>query len=88
MKKPTKILTALIAVAMGLALASTSGFATTRHEATKAQPVARPLYNFVPPSQFPAIQLPPPNAGAVRLGGPSAPNFNNQAWPGGMPTRY
>lgn len=84
MKKPTKISTTLIAVAMGLALASTSGFAGTRHEATWAQPVARQLYNFVPPSQLPATQLPP----AVRLGGPSAPNFNNQAWPGGRPARY
>jgi hypothetical protein len=78
MKNKPKIATTLIAVAMGLALSSTSGFAAHKHKAA-AQHVAKPLYDFVPPIQ----PLQPSTTE-----GPSSLNFNNTAWPGGQPARY
>lgn len=89
MKNKTKFVTILSAVAMGLALSSTSGFAAQKHKA--ASPSAtKPLYNTVAPTRplFDFVapgQTLEPNA---IQGGPASLNYNNGAWPGGQPARY
>lgn len=71
-----------------IALASiiaTPAFATTIHH--RAAPSSRQLYMYVPEV---APQLQPNLTQPLQSEtyGPSSPNFNNQAWPGGKPSRY
>jgi hypothetical protein len=69
-----------------IALASiiaTPAFATTIHH--RAAPSSRQLYMYVPEV---APQLQPNLTQQPQTYGPSSPNFNNQSWPGGKPTRY
>lgn len=63
------------AAAIAPALAATHHPAA-RHKAAK-QPAAKTLYNSSTAPASPSAQMP--------IGGPGAPDFNNQAWPGGEP---
>ena len=83
----------LSAVAVTLLLASVSAFAaqTKAHHATRpnatpsAAVVPGPLFNVVPGA---LLNVAPGGVQSHETYGPSSPNFNNQAWPGGQPARY
>ena len=71
-----------------IALASviaTPVFATTIHH--RAAPSSRPLYMYVP-EDAPHLQLNLTQPPQAKTYGPSSQDFNNQAWPGGSPSRY
>jgi hypothetical protein len=79
MKKRIRLALALMTfAAIGTAPAlAAANHPTERHNAA-TRPAAKPLYNYVAPTQAPpSTQMP--------VGGPGSQDFNNQAWPGGEP---
>lgn len=74
----------LIAVALA-SIITTPALATTVHH--RAALSSRHLYMYVPEGA-PQVQPNPIQPLQPKAFGPSSQNFNNQAWPGGQPTRY
>jgi len=71
-----------------IALASiiaTPAFATTIHH--RAAPSSRQLYMYVPEGA-PQLQPNLTQPQQQKSYGPGSMDFNNQAWPGGQPSRY
>jgi hypothetical protein len=74
----------LTAVALASVIA-TPAFATTIHHRAPAS--SRQLYLYVPEAA-PRLQPNLTQPLQPETYGPSSPNFNNQAWPGGRAPRY
>ncbi|HTV30123.1 MAG TPA: hypothetical protein VMF32_20330 [Xanthobacteraceae bacterium] len=74
----------LVAVALA-GIITTPALATTVHH--RAASSARQLYMYEP-EVAPQLQSPPTRPLQPQTYGPSSQNFNNQAWPGGRPSRY
>jgi hypothetical protein len=66
-------------------LIATPVFATTIHH--RAAPSSRQLYMYVP-EVVPQLQSNQTQPLQPKIYGPGSQNFNNQAWPGGQPSRY
>ncbi len=67
------------------ALISTPAFAATIHH--RAATSSRQLYMF-DPEVVPQLQSNSTQPLQLKTYGPSSQGFNNQAWPGGQPSRY
>jgi hypothetical protein len=73
-------------IAVGVAsIIMTPALATTVHH--RAALSSRQLYMYVP-EVAPQLQPNPIQPLQPNVFGPSSQNFNNQAWPGGKPSRY
>jgi hypothetical protein len=74
------------AIALASIVFATPALATTIHH--QAAPSSRHLYMYAP-EVAPHLQPnPTPSLQQQKSYGPSSMDFNNQAWPGGRPSRY
>ena len=73
------------AIALASIIATPAFATTTQH---RAAPSSRQLYMYEPGGAPNLQPNPTPQLEQQKTYGPSSMDFNNQAWPGGRPSRY